>query len=46
MSEADVMKMGGWSTPHVMKAVYRHATIDREKDKQKIAMNELFNNIS
>lgn len=46
MAEADVMKMGGWSTPHVMKAVYRHATIDREKDKQKIAMNELFNNIS
>ena len=46
MGEADVMKMGGWSTPHVMKAVYRHATIDREKEKQKHAIDNLFHNIS
>ncbi len=46
MSEEDVMKMGGWSTPHVMKAVYRHSTIDRDKEKQKNAMNGLFKNLS
>lgn len=46
MSEEDVMKMGGWSTPYVMKAVYRHSTIDRDKKKQKKAMDGLFKNLS
>ncbi|MBQ0113321.1 MAG: tyrosine-type recombinase/integrase [Bacteroidales bacterium] len=32
VSEADIMALGGWSTPHIMKAVYRHAMM---KDKKK-----------
>ena len=46
MSEEDVMKMGGWSTPYVMKAVYRHATIDRDTERQRAAMDGLFKNLS
>lgn len=32
ISEADIMALGGWSTPHIMKSVYRHAMM---KDKKK-----------
>ncbi|MBQ0114018.1 MAG: site-specific integrase, partial [Bacteroidales bacterium] len=35
-SEAQIMEMGGWSTPNVMKAVYRHA-MNKEKAKKDIA---------
>ena len=38
--EADILKMGGWSTDHVMKEVYRHATIDRDLERQK-ALSEM-----
>lgn len=46
MDEVNVMKMGGWSTPHVMKAVYRHSTIDRDTELQRDAINGLFKNLS
>ena len=36
--EADILKMGGWNSDHVMKSVYRHSMIDKERDaKQEIA---------
>ena len=41
--EADIMKMGGWETDHVMKAVYRHAMKDENQEKQRIASMELKN---
>lgn len=41
--EADIMKMGGWETDHVMKTVYRHAMKDENQEKQRIASMELKN---
>lgn len=45
--EVDILAMGGWETDHVMKSVYRHSMIDKEKDaKQKASdklAKELFN---
>ena len=29
--EADILRMGGWETDHVMKSVYRHSMMDREE---------------
>lgn len=34
-TEADILKLGGWSTPYVMKSTYRQARIQSELDKQK-----------
>lgn len=42
LPEQDVLELGGWSTPYVMKAVYRHATIDKKIEKQKHIMNNAF----
>ena len=39
--EADIMKMGGWETDHVMKTVYRHAMKDENQEKQRMISNEL-----
>lgn len=41
--EADIMRMGGWETDHVMKSVYRHAMEDRNKTAQRKASQELGN---
>ena len=30
VSDAEIMKMGGWKTDHVMKTVYRHALGEKE----------------
>lgn len=46
MPEADVLRMGGWSTPNVMKSVYRHSTIQRNLDEQKRAAEEIQKRIS
>lgn len=35
ISEADILKLGGWSTPYVMKNTYRQARVQSELDKQK-----------
>lgn len=32
--EADIMRLGGWETDHVMKAVYRHSMATRERDRE------------
>lgn len=41
--EADIMKMGGWETDHVMKSVYRHAMEDKNKTAQRKASQQLGN---
>lgn len=38
--EADIMRMGGWETDHVMKGVYRHAMKDENHDKQRRVSRE------
>ena len=43
LPEQDVLELGGWSTPYVMKSVYRHATINKKMEKQKSIMNNAFN---
>ena len=39
--EADILKMGGWSSDHVMKSVYRHSMIDKEEEAKRSAANRL-----
>lgn len=39
--DADIMRMGGWETDHVMKSVYRHSMIDRENDSKREAAERL-----
>lgn len=34
VSDAEIMRMGGWKTDHVMKNVYRHAFANDEKAKE------------
>lgn len=41
--EADIMRMGGWETDHVMKSVYRHSMIDREEKAKREAAEKLRN---
>jgi integrase len=43
--EADILKMGGWETDHVMKSVYRHATLVRDNDAMRDASSQLGNAI-
>jgi len=43
--DADIMKMGGWETDHIMKSVYRHSTMDREEDAKRKAAEKLRNSI-
>ena len=39
--EADILKMGGWNSDHVMKSVYRHSMIDKEKNAKQDAADKL-----
>ena len=39
--EADIMRMGGWETDHVMKRVYRHSMMDREEKAKREAAEKL-----
>ena len=41
--EADIMRMGGWETDHVMKSVYRHSMMDRDDQAKKEAAEKLQN---
>lgn len=45
LPEADVIALGGWSTPNVMKAVYRHNQIMHNKEMQKNASDALMNKL-
>lgn len=39
--EADILRMGGWTSDDVMKTVYRHSMIDKEKDAKQNAADKL-----
>ncbi|MCM1326926.1 MAG: tyrosine-type recombinase/integrase [Bacteroidales bacterium] len=41
--EADLLKMGGWRTDHVMKSVYRHSMMDKEENAKREAAEKLRN---
>lgn len=41
--EADIMRMGGWETDHVMKSVYRHSMIEKEERAKREASDKLRN---
>lgn len=39
--EADILKLGGWETDHVMKSVYRHSMIEKEEQAKREASEKL-----
>lgn len=39
--EADILKLGGWKSDHVMKTVYRHSMMDREEEAKRDAAEKL-----
>lgn len=39
--EADILKMGGWETDHVMKSVYRHSMMEKEEKAKREAAEKL-----
>lgn len=39
--EADILKMGGWETDHVMKSVYRHSMMEKEEQAKREAAEKL-----
>lgn len=41
--EADILKLGGWETDHVMKTVYRHSMMEKNKKAQREASDKLRN---
>ncbi len=41
--EADIMRMGGWETDHVMKSVYRHSMLEKEENAKREAAEKLRN---
>lgn len=43
--EADIMKMGGWETDHVMKSVYRHSMMEKEENAKREAADKLCNTL-
>lgn len=43
--EADILRMGGWETDHIMKSVYRHSMIDREENAKREAAEKLRNTL-
>lgn len=43
--EADILKMGGWGTDHVMKSVYRHSMLSKEQDAKRDAAEKLRSSI-
>ena len=39
--EADILKMGGWETDHVMKSIYRHSMMEKEENAKRDAAEKL-----
>lgn len=39
--DADILKMGGWKSDHVMKTVYRHSMMDRDEQAKREAAEKL-----
>lgn len=43
--EADILRLGGWETDHVMKSVYRHSMLDKEEHAKRDAAEKLRNSL-
>ena len=43
--DADILKMGGWESDHVMKTVYRHSMMDKEEQAKRDAAEKLRNSL-
>ncbi len=41
VSEADILKMGGWESDYVMKSVYRHSMMEKEENAKRAAAEKL-----
>lgn len=41
--EADILKMGGWESDHVMKSVYRHSMMEKEENAKREAAEKMRN---
>lgn len=41
--EADILRLGGWETDHVMKSVYRHSMMDKEEKAKRDAAEKFRN---
>lgn len=41
--EADILKMGGWETDHVMKSVYQYSMMEKEEQAKREAAEKLQN---
>ena len=39
--DADIMKLGGWQSDHVMKSIYRHSMMDKEEKAKREAADKL-----
>jgi len=45
VSEADILRMGGWETDHVMKSVYRHSMMEKEENAKRDTSEKLKNTL-
>lgn len=45
IAEADILRMGGWETDHIMKSVYRHSMIEKEEKAKREASEKLQNTL-
>lgn len=43
--EADILRMGGWESDHVMKSVYRHSMMEKEEQAKREAAEKLRNTL-
>ena len=39
--EADILKMGGWESDHIMKSVYRHSMMEKQEKAKRDASEKL-----
>lgn len=39
--DADIMKLGGWQSDHVMKSIYRHSMMEKEEQAKREAAEKL-----
>lgn len=44
VADEDICHLGGWKTDYVMKRVYRHSRIQKDREAQKQASDIIFNN--
>ena len=45
IADADIMRMGGWRSDHVMKSVYRHSMMERDEKAKREASEKLASTI-